>query len=142
MRRRGLLTAVLAAGLLAPTAWADNPMGYQLLSDQDASTLPNNHGALGLDVARGQQISDSGMTFALMRIKALRSQSAGAAAGLRPGDQIIALNGRVFSSLNAFAAYIQSLQPGSRIMVDYMPAGGGADQAQRAAVTVGHAGQG
>ena len=136
-----LAVAALLLGQAAGPAYADNQMGYRLLSAQEASALPRNHGALGLDVDRSQQISDSGMTFDIIRVKQVRPGSAGAQAGFRRGDQIIALDGRVFPSLAAFAAYIGSSTPGSSMTVDYMPAGGGPQQAQRVAVTVGRAGQ-
>ena len=43
-------------------AYAENQMGYRLLSVQEASRLPRHHGALGMDVERPQQITDDGMT--------------------------------------------------------------------------------
>ena len=116
-------------------------MGYQMLSMQEAAALPHNHGALGLDVDRAQQITDGGMTFDIIRVKQVKRGSTGAQAGLRSGDEIIALDGHVFPTLVAFAAYIGSAQPGSQMMVDYMPAGSGPQKAQRVAVTVGQAGQ-
>jgi hypothetical protein len=138
-------TAFLAAFLLvAPglPARAENQMGYRLLSVQEAAALPHNQGALGLDVERGQQITDGGMTFNIIRVKQVRPGSAGARAGFKQGDQIIALDGRVFPTLAAFAGYIGSASPGSQMMVDYMPVGGGPQQAQRVVVTVGQAGKG
>lgn len=66
---------------------------------------------------------------------------AGAQAGFKTGDEIIALDGHVFPTLVTFADYIGSILPGTRMMVDYIPAGGGPQQAQRVAVTVGQAGQ-
>jgi len=133
--------SLLSAQCLTAPAYADNQMGYQLLSVTDASQLPRNQGALGLDVERAQQITDGGMTFNIIRVKQVRPGSAGAIAGFRAGDQIISLDGRVFQNLTAFAAYIGSAMPGSQMLVDYMPAGGGPAQAQRVAVKVGHAGQ-
>ena len=116
-------------------------MGYQLLSQQEAASLPRNRGALGLDVERSQQITDGGMTFDIIRIKQVRQGSAGAQAGLKTGDQIIAIDGHVFPTLVAFSNYIGSVPPGSPMTVDYMPAGTGPQQAQRVAVTAGQAGQ-
>ena len=116
-------------------------MGYQLLSAQEAASLPHNRGALGLDVERAQAITDSGITFELIRVKQVHRGSAGAEAGFKPGDQIIALNGRVFPSLAAFAAYVGSLSRGTQVTVDYIPAGGGPAQAQRVPVTVGGSAQ-
>lgn len=128
---------LLLASSLPLSAQTDNKMGYRLLSAQEASTLPHNQGSLGLNVERAQQITDGGMTFDIIRVTGVRPGSAGAAAGFKPNDQIIAVNGQVFPSLAAFAAYIGSLMPGSQMTVDYMPAGGGPQQAQRLAVTVG-----
>jgi S1-C subfamily serine protease len=144
MRIRRIVTGVAAAAMLtaqlASAAYADNPMGYRVLSVEQAAQLPNNHGALGLDIAPGQQISDSGMNFALMQVRRVQAGSAAAQAGLRPGDQIIAVNGRVFPSAAAFAAYVRAMPPGSRISIDYMPAGGGPKDAERVAVVVGKPG--
>ncbi len=139
------LTLVLAAGLLAGTALpgparADNQMGYRLLSPQDAAALPRNHGVLGLEVGRAQQITDAGMTFDVMLVKQVRPGSPGARGGLVMGDQIIAVDGRVFPSIVAFASYVGSLPPGSMAAVDYMPARGGPAQAQRVTLLVAAAG--
>ena len=117
-------------------ARADNQMGYRLLSQQEAAGLPHNQGSVGLNVERSQQINDDGMTFEIIRVTQVRPNSAGARAGLKSGDQIIALDGRVFPSLIAFADYIGSAQPGSQMTVDFMPAGGGPQQAQRTAMIV------
>lgn len=141
-----MLAAIIAASLLSAqlmpsAALADNPMGYRLLTAQDASRLPQNQGALGLDVKRVQQITDGGMTFDIIGVTHVRPGSAGALAGFKVGDEIIALDGQVFPTLVAFATYIGSSTPGSQITVDYMPAGHGPQQAQRVAVTVGRAGQ-
>ena len=150
MVHRGLgnrgVAAVLAACLftaqLAPApARADNAMGYRLLSDQDAAGLPRSRGSLGLDVERASQITDHGMTFDIMRVKTVRRDSPAAQAGLKPGDQIIAVDGRVFPTIKSFAAYVGSVPPGNRIAVDYMPAGGGPQQAQRVTAIIAQAGQ-
>ena len=136
------IAAVLAsAAFLLPLtpAYAANPMGYQLLSPQEASGLPHNHGALGLDVERSQQITDGGMTFDVMRVKSVRRGSPGAQVGFTPGDQLIAVDGRVFPTIATFAAYIGSVQPGGQVSIDYIPSGGGPQQAQRIAVTLGGA---
>lgn len=141
MARRGL-TLLLAVCLASSQgSWtparADNPMGYRLASLQEVGNLPRRGGTLGLDVERARQITDSGMTFALLNIKKVRSRSAGAAAGFKPGDQIIGVDGLVFPTVNAFASYVASRQPGSQIMVDYIPARGQPANAQRVAVAVG-----
>ncbi len=130
-----LAVAVLPA--LAAPARADNPMGYQLLSAQDAAGLPHNHGALGLEVERARQITDDGMTFDILRVKQVHANSAGAQAGLKAGDQLIAVDGKVFASLTAFAAYVGSVAPGATANVDYIPADNGPAQAQRVSVVVG-----
>jgi predicted metalloprotease with PDZ domain len=142
MRFRRTMTAVALASMLgaqlAPTvAYAENRMGYRILSVEQAARLPNNNGALGLDIAPAQRISDSGMTFALMQVKRVQAGSIAAQAGLQRGDQIIAVNGRVFPNATAFAAYVRSMTPGSRINIDYIPAGGGPRNAERVAVVVG-----
>ncbi|MFL5281413.1 MAG: PDZ domain-containing protein [Rhodopila sp.] len=131
------LAAILILGEAGVAVRAENAMGYQLLSEQEASSLPRNHGALGIDVSRAQQITDSGMTFDIMQVTAVKQGSPGASAGFRRGDQIIAVNGRLFPSLRAFAAYVGSMQPGTLTTIDYMPAGLGPEQARRAAVRVG-----
>ena len=123
--------------LLATPARADNPLGYQLLSAQDAAGLPHNHGALGLEIERARQITDDGMTFDILRVKQVHGGSAGAQAGLKVGDQLIAVDGKVFASLSAFAGYVGSIAPGTSASVDYIPANGGPTQAQRVSVVVG-----
>ena len=134
-----LAAAALAAALLvAGAARADNQMGYHLLAPDQAAGLPHHGGALGMDIRRGQVINDANMTFELLRVQAVRPKSAGAQAGFKPGDQIIAVDGTVFPSLQAFAAYVGSLPPGQQVTVDYLPVGGGPQQAQRVGVTVGN----
>ena len=132
-----LAVASLCMQCLAGPAWAENQMGYQLLSLEQASQLPRAGGALGMDVGRAQVITDQGLSFELLRVNAVRSGSPGAQAGFHAGDQVIAVDGRVFPSVAAFAAYVGSVQPGRQISVDYIPAGGGPQQAQRIGVTVG-----
>ena len=140
------LTAAFAAACLLATqalpspARADNPMGYRMLMPQDAAVLPHNHGALGLEVDRAQHIEQDGMVFDLMRIKQVHRGSAGAHAGFKVGDEIIAVDGQVFPTIATFAAYVGSVPPGTKISVDSIPAGGGPQQAQRLSVTVGAAG--
>ena len=131
------LVVFLVSQSLPGTAMAENQMGYQLLSASEASGLPRSGGALGMDVGRAQPITDGGMTFELLRVNSVRPGSPGAQAGLNTGDQIIAVDGRVFPSVAAFASYVGFIQPGRQISVDYIPAGGGPQQAQRIGVTVG-----
>ena len=136
-----VVTLLLGWVTVPPLARADNAMGYHLLSERDAAGLPHANGALGLNVSRAKQIVDAGMTFDIIEVATVQPGSAGARAGFREGDQIIAVNGLVFPSLNAFAVYVRSMRPGSVAVVDYMPAGDGPAQAQRIAVTVGGTGQ-
>ena len=133
-------TAIVAAQLAPGMAKAENQMGYQLLSPETAANLPHNHGSLGMDIERAQQITDGGMTFDIIRVKAVRRGSPGATAGFTAGDQIIAVDGKVFPSLAAFASYVGSLPPGTTVSVDYIPTNGGPAQAQRVAVTIGAGG--
>ncbi len=133
--------AMLLAQCLALPAQAENPMGYRLLSPEEAAGLPHGGGALGLSVARASRIDDGGMMFELMQVRSVRPGSAGAQAGLRVGDQIIALDGRVFPSVALFARYVGAMPPGREVGVDFMPAGGGPQQAQRVLVTFGDAAQ-
>ncbi len=138
-RKLAAALALALAGVpaLAVPARADNPMGYQLLSAQEAANLPHNHGALGLEVERARQITDDGLTFDIIGVKQVRAGSAGARAGLKAGDQLIAIDGKVFASLAAFAGYVGSIAPGASASVDYVPANGGPAQAQRVSVVVG-----
>jgi hypothetical protein len=115
-------------------------MGYQLQSAQQAARLPRGGGTLGVDVGRGQVITDSGMTFELLQVRSVRRGSPGARAGLEVGDQVIAVNGRVFPGVATFAGYMGSLRPGETIAMDYLPRGGGPEQAQRVGVTLGEGG--
>ena len=82
------VTAIAIASMLTlqstpKLAYAENQMGYRLLSVQEASGLPRRHGALGMDVERAQQITDGGMTFDLIRVKQVRRGSPGDRAGFR-----------------------------------------------------------
>jgi hypothetical protein len=140
------VTAIVTASMLTfqwtpKFAYAENQMGYRLLSAQEASTLPRNHGALGMDVERAQQITDDGMTFDLIRVKQVRQGAPGAKAGFRRGDEIIAVDGWVFPSIAAFAAYVGSMLPGSRVSIDYIPAGREPESAERVLVIIGGAGR-
>ena len=124
LRKTALLTAaaIMWMQVYPPAARADNQMGYRLVSQQDVAGLPRTHVTLGMDVERAQQITSQDITFDIIRVKQVRRGSPGEQAGLAAGDQIIAVNGRVFASLTAFAGYVGSLPPGSQATVDYMPA--------------------
>lgn len=122
------------------SALADNQMGYHLLPADQAAGLPHNGGKLGMQVGRAQQITSGGLTFDLLRVNAVSPNSSGAQAGFKVGDQIIAVDGRVFPSVAAFAAYVGSLAPAQQVSVDYMPSGGGPQQAQRVGIKVGGGG--
>ncbi len=138
--------AVFAASFLSlqcisGPAQAQNQMGYQLLPAQQAASLPRRGGTLGMDIGPAQQVNEGGMAFELLRVNGVRRGSPGVQAGFNVGDQIIAVDGRVFPSVAAFASYIGSVQPGRQITVDTMPAGGGPQQAQRIGATVGSGGR-
>ena len=90
-------------------------MGYQLFSAEQAAQLPRGGGVLGMDVSRGQVIVDSGMRFELLKVEGLRRGSPASQARLGTGDQVIAVDGRVFPSVAAFAGYVGSLPPGRTI---------------------------
>jgi hypothetical protein len=142
-RKTALLTtaAFLWMGVHPPAAHADNQMGYKLVSQRDVANLPRTHVTLGMDVERAQQITSQDLVFDTIRVKQVHRGSPGEEAGLVAGDQIIAVDGRVFASLVAFAGYVGSLPPGSQATVDYMPAQGGPSQAQRVMVTLAALGQ-
>lgn len=136
------LSMLLAVGLCLQCAVplavrAENQMGYQLLSTQQAAGLPHNGGSLGMDIGRAQQITSGGMTFDVLQVRGIRQGSPAAQAGLNVGDELIAVDGQVFASVAAFAGYVGSVHPRQQLSVDYMPAGGGPQQAQRVLVTVG-----
>ena len=136
-----VVTSLMGLPLSLSPAQADNPMGYKLLPADQASELPRLGGALGMSVGPVKQITDDGMTFELLRVNGVNQSSAGGQAGFRTGDEIIAVDGHVFPSVAAFAGYVGSIQPGRQISVDYIPAGGGAQQAERIDVTLGEAGR-
>src|SRR5438045_9075435 len=122
------VTALVTASMLTlqwtpEPAYAENQMGYRLLSAQDASRLPRHHGALGMDVERAQQITDDGMTFDVIRVKQVRRGSPGAQEGFRKGDQIIDVDGRLFPSIAAFSSYAGPMSRGRRVSVDCIPGG-------------------
>lgn len=135
-----VVAAFVAATLLslqaAPPAFADNQMNYQVLTADQANALPRNGAKLGLNVGRAQRVDSQGLSFDILKVNSVTSGSPGARAGFKVGDQIIAVDGKVFPSVAAFAAYIGSKRPDDRISVDYMPPSGGPKDAQRIDVTL------
>ena len=134
--------ALLAASLTGPiAARADNQMGYRLETAQMAAALPRGGGSLGMKVGSEKEITSGGMTFEILKVEAVGQDSPARQAGLAVGDQVIAIDGRVFPDSKTFAQYVGSVAPGHRIEVDYMPADGGPKQALRVGVTVGEGGR-
>ena len=133
-----LLTAILS---LSGRASADNQMGYRLQTAEQSEGLQRAGGSLGMKVGPEKEITSGGMTFELLKIENVGASSPAEQAGLKIGDQIIAVDKRVFPSIATFAAYVGSVAPGRQIEIDYMPEGGGPKQAQRVGVTVGEAGR-
>ncbi len=131
-----LVAGCVSLQLLIVPALAENQMGYTLLPASQAAQLQRGGGVLGLDVGRAQQISDSGLTFELLKVNSVRRGSPGERSGIKAGDQIIAVDGRVFPSVAAFASYVGSKQPGERVSIDTMPANGGPKDAQRVTVVM------
>ena len=141
------VSALVVASLLslsagAGPAFAENQMGYQMLSASQATALPRAGGSIGINVGPAQEITDSGLSFRLLRVNSVKPGSPGAQAGFKAGDQIIAVDGRVFPGVPAFANYIAAQQPGRVVNVDFMPSNGGPENAQRAALTIGSSGTG
>ena len=139
------LIAILAGTLVgaqftSSLALADNQMGYRLQTSEQSAGLQRAGGSLGMKVGPEKDITSGGMTFEILKVEGVGAASPAAQAGLRVGDQIIAVDGRVFPDVPTFAAYVGSVAPGHQIEVDYMPAGGGPQQAQRVGVTVGEGG--
>jgi predicted metalloprotease with PDZ domain len=139
-----VVAAFVAAAFLglqaAPDpAYAENRMNYQLLTADQASALTKGGGRLGLNVSRADQITSSGLTFDLLRVNSVSTDSPGARAGFKVGDQIIAVDGKVFPSAAAFASYVGSKQPNDQISIDYMPPNSGPKDAQRVNVTMASA---
>ena len=99
--------------------------------------MPRGGATIGINVGRAERITNNDLTFDLLKVQSVRSGSAGARAGFKTGDEIVAVDGRVFPSIAAFASYIGSKQPGGHVSMDYIPSGGGPQQAQRIAVDLG-----
>ena len=134
------VSALFAVQLAAGPAAADNKMGYQIVTPEQASALPRAGGSLGMKIGPEEMIDSEGLHFAVLKVEGVQPSSPAAQAGLKVGDQIIAVNSRVFPNVAAFAGYVGSVPPGQQIEIDFMPAGGGPKQAQRVGVTVGEAG--
>ena len=134
-------SAWVAVQIAAGPAAADNKMGYQMVSAEQASAMPRAGGSLGMKIGPEEMIDSEGLHFAVLKVERVQPDSPAAQASLKVGDQIIAVNGRVFPNVAAFAGYVGSIPPGKLIEVDFMPAGGGPKQAQRVGVTVGEAGR-
>ncbi len=133
--------AMLAAPWASGPAAADNKMGYQLETPEQAAQLQKSGGSLGMKVGPQEQINSEGLTFQILKVEGVNQGSPAEQAGLKVGDQIIAVNTHVFLNTKTFAEYVGSAKPGQQIEIDYMPAGGGPKQAQRVGVTVGEAGK-
>ena len=144
MNIRATLTAAACALALLQSlsgiAIADNQMGYRLQSSDEASGFQRMGGSLGMRVGVQRQITSGGLTFELLQVEGVGPNSPAGEAGLKVGDQIIAVDGRVFPSVSTFAAYVGSISPGHQIAIDYMPSGGGPNHAQRVGITVGAGG--
>lgn len=145
MRKHSLAIATVAilfgAPALTGAAYADNKMGYQLETPQQAAGLSRAGGTLGMRVGPEQEITSEGLSFELLKVENVGRSSPAAQAGLAVGDRIIAVNGHVFPDTSTFAAFVGAVPPGQQIEVDYIPSGGGPDKAQRVGVTVGEKGQ-
>jgi len=125
-----LAASMFSAQALTP-ALADNQMGYQLVTAEQAAGLPHSNGLLGIQAGAGQQINSKDLNFELLKIQGVRPGSPGAKAGFKPGDQLIAIDGRVFANTQAFANFVGSIAPGRHVTIDYMPAGTGPKAAKR-----------
>ncbi len=140
-REIAILAAVLVASQsLAWTASADNKMGYKLETAEQAAQLTRSGGSLGMKVGPEDDIASEGLSFQVLKVEGVVSDSPAAQAGLKVGDQIIAVNGHVFPNTKTFAEYVGSMKPGEQIDVDYMPEGGGPKDAKRVGVTIGEGG--
>ena len=142
--RANLRAAACAMILLqgvSGAAIAENQMGYHLQSSDEASGFRRAGGSLGMRVGVERSITSGGLTFELLHVEGVGPNSPAGEAGFKTGDQIIAVDGRVFPSVATFAAYVGSIPSGRHILIDYMPAGGGPNQAQRVGVIVGSGGR-
>lgn len=135
-----MAAVLLGAQSLSVAASADNKMGYQLETAEQSSALTKAGGSLGMKIGPEDTITSQGLTFQVLKIEGLVEGSPAAQAGLKIGDQIIAVNAHVFPDTRTFAEYVGSIAPGRQIDIDYMPKGGGPKEAQRVGVTVGEGG--
>ena len=141
-RQIALVTAILIGSQsLAVVASADNKMGYRLETAADAASLTKAGGSLGMKVGPQDDIASEGLSFQVLKVEGVAADSAAAQAGLKVGDQIIAVNGRVFPNTRTFAEYVGSIKPGQEIEIDFMPQGAGPKDAKRVGVTVGEGGK-
>ena len=142
LRSIASMTALAMLGVLGASApaRADNQMGYKLETTEVAAKLQRSGGSLGMKVGPEKDITSGGLTFELLKVEHVGDGSPAEQAGLKTGDQIIAVDGHGCPDTASFAAYVGSVAPGRQIAVDYMPAGGGPQQAQRVGVTVGEGG--
>ena len=141
--KRGIAMAaavLLGSQSLASVALADNKMGYKMETAEQATALAKAGGSLGMKVGPKDDITSEGLTFQVLKVEGVVGDSPAAQAGLKVGDQIIAVDGHVFPNTKTFAQYVGSIEPGKQIDVDYMPESGGPKDAKRVAVTVGKGG--
>ena len=142
MKREIAMVAAVLLGsqALSAVASADNKMGYKLETAEQAATLAKAGGSLGMKVGPQGDISSEGLSFQVLKVEGVVEDSPASQAGLKIGDQIIAVDGHVFPNTKTFAEYVGSIEPGRKIDVDYMPQSGGPKDAKRVAVTVGKGG--
>src|SRR3954447_12710637 len=98
-----LAASLVSAQVLSGQAIAKNQTGYQLITAEEAARLPHNESLLGIQAGPGEQINSEDLNFELLKIQGVRPGSPGAKAGFKPGDQLIAVDGRVFANTQAFA---------------------------------------
>ena len=142
MRREIAMVAAILVGsqALSALAMADNKMGYKLETAEQASALTRGGGSLGMKVGPQDDIASEGLSFQVLKVEGVVADSPASQAGLKVGDQIIAVNGHVFPNTKTFAEYVGSMHPGEQVDVDYMPQGGGPKDAKRVGVTIGEGG--
>lgn len=141
-RQIAIVAAVLIGSQsLVGLASADNKMGYKLETSADAASLTKAGGSLGMKVGPEDDIDSEGLSFQVLKVEGVVGGSPASQAGLKVGDQIIAVNGHVFPNTKTFAEYVGSIKPGQQIDVDYMPQGAGPKDAKRVGVTVGEGGR-